>query len=184
MKTVPVLFCFVLLVCGREVPHDLPYNMNPPLQLEDLVVAPDGFHLSTALQDRKVGLIFFGYTHCPDVCPDTLKRLGTALGRLGEVRRRQVLVLFVSVDERESAGEVEQYARAFHPNIVGVAPRGAARVKITADYAVLAAEQGKALDHSSSVLWIEDGLKLRKRIAPGFSVDALVHDLTLATSAI
>ncbi len=176
----------LLLSCGRGEPHHLPYNILPPVVVEDLVVSqrPEGFRLASALNERKVALVFFGYTHCPDVCPDTLKRLGTALGRLSESRRAQILVLFVSVDERESPVEVENYVRLFHPAIVGMAPRGLARIKVTSDYGVLAAEQGKALDHSSSVLWIENGLKLRKRIAPGFSVDALVHDLTLATSPI
>ena len=45
----------------------------------------------------EVVLLFFGYTHCPDVCPTTLARLGQAVKRMGD-KGRAVRILLVTVD--------------------------------------------------------------------------------------
>jgi len=90
---------------------------------------PDlAFHLSaaggvpvTARQYRgKVVLLFFGFTHCPDTCPETLARLAAALRQLGP-EAREFRILFVSVDPRRDTPEAtERFARAFSPQAVGL----------------------------------------------------------------
>ncbi len=68
----------------------------------------------------KAVLLFFGYTHCPDVCPATMNNVAMALRTLGE-QADQVSVLFVTVDpERDSVTHLEKYAAFFHPNIIGL----------------------------------------------------------------
>jgi len=66
-------------------------------------------------------LLYFGYTHCPDVCPMTLANVGAALDLLDEAERSRVQGLFVTVDpERDSVEVVTDYARYFHPGIIGL----------------------------------------------------------------
>jgi protein SCO1/2 len=68
----------------------------------------------------KVILLYFGYTHCPDVCPATLANLADAIARLG-ARANQVRVLFVTVDpNRDAAPALSVYARSFGPQIDGL----------------------------------------------------------------
>jgi len=70
--------------------------------------------------DDHYDLLYFGYTHCPDVCPATLAILEAALSRLGDEADR-FRVLFVSVDpKRDSPASVADYAAAFGPHIVGL----------------------------------------------------------------
>ncbi len=65
-------------------------------------------------------LVYFGYTHCPDVCPTTLAELRSAIGTLGE-RRKQVRVLFVSVDPaRDTLPVLQDYVHYFGPEFVGL----------------------------------------------------------------
>jgi protein SCO1/2 len=65
-------------------------------------------------------LIFFGYTHCPDVCPTTLGAVSVAMDILGE-DAAQVQPLFISVDPQRDTPEVlKDYASAFHPSIIGL----------------------------------------------------------------
>jgi protein SCO1/2 len=83
------------------------------------------FHLSqdgkpvTAEKWRgKIVVLYFGYTHCPDVCPATLANLADMLGKIGS---RDVRVLFVTVDpDRDSDAVLKEYAAAFSPQIEGL----------------------------------------------------------------
>jgi protein SCO1 len=70
----------------------------------------------------KVVALYFGYTHCPDVCPATLANLGDMLTK---VNSPDVAVLFVTVDpDRDSDAVMSDYAKAFSPQVVGL--RGSA----------------------------------------------------------
>lgn len=66
-------------------------------------------------------VIFFGYTHCPDVCPTTLSDVAAALRELTPEEAARVQVLFVSVDpERDTAENLSQYVPYFHPDFLGL----------------------------------------------------------------
>src|SRR5713226_1983829 len=68
----------------------------------------------------KVVAIFFGFTHCPDVCPTTLAELGAVMRELG-AEAGGVQVLFVTLDpERDSAALLRRYVPAFHPQFLGL----------------------------------------------------------------
>lgn len=65
-------------------------------------------------------LVFFGYTHCPDICPTTLAYMGSVLNLLGE-NAAQIVPLFVTVDPKRDTVEVmANYVSAFHPKIIGL----------------------------------------------------------------
>lgn len=67
----------------------------------------------------RVVLIYFGYTHCPDVCPTSLAVMGEAMRQLESEAR--VKGLLISVDpERDTPEKLEEYTRFFHPEISGL----------------------------------------------------------------
>jgi len=69
----------------------------------------------------KPTLYFFGFTHCPDVCPTTLGALAAWLKELGDADAAKLNVVFVSVDpSRDTPETLRDYVTAFHPQIVGV----------------------------------------------------------------
>lgn len=64
-------------------------------------------------------LVFFGYTHCPDVCPLTLAKITQVLKELGPDAR--VKVLFVTVDpERDTPDRMAEYAANFDARVIGL----------------------------------------------------------------
>jgi protein SCO1/2 len=87
------------------------------------------FHMSEAgkpvtAQDfrGKVVALYFGYTHCPDVCPATLANLTDMAGK---VHSADLTVLFVTVDpDRDTDSVLTDYAKAFSPQVMGL--RGSA----------------------------------------------------------
>ena len=65
-------------------------------------------------------LVFFGFTHCPDICPTTLAYMGTVLDLLGEDVDR-VAPLFITVDpERDTPEVMAEYVSVFHPRLIGL----------------------------------------------------------------
>lgn len=65
-------------------------------------------------------LVFFGFTHCPDICPTALQQASEVLRALGP-RGDKVRFLFVSIDpERDTAPVLKEYLSSFDPRIVGL----------------------------------------------------------------
>jgi protein SCO1 len=84
----------------------------------------------------KAVVMFFGYTHCPDVCPTTLAELKTVKSQLGPDGDR-LQVLFVSVDpERDTQDVLAQYVPAFDPSFLGLRGDAAATAKVAKDFKV------------------------------------------------
>ena len=68
----------------------------------------------------KVVVLFFGYTHCPDICPTTLADMAAVMKKLGPDADR-VQVLFVTVDpERDTPALLAQYVTAFDPRFLAL----------------------------------------------------------------
>ncbi|HMS44903.1 MAG TPA: SCO family protein [Alphaproteobacteria bacterium] len=65
-------------------------------------------------------LIFFGFTHCPDVCPTALDKMALVIENLGRLGQ-QIQFIFITLDpERDTPAIVAEYAQGFHPNIMGL----------------------------------------------------------------
>jgi protein SCO1/2 len=134
----------------------------------------------------KAVVLFFGYTHCPDVCPTTLAELSQALQKLGDDGKR-VQVLMVTVDPaRDTAPLLGEYVSAFSPTFIGLRPADTAElVKITKDFRVYYAQvPGKTageytMDHTAASYVFDPEGRLRLFARDGQGVDTWVHDLKL-----
>jgi protein SCO1 len=113
-------------------------------------------------QSGKVVLLFFGYTHCPDVCPATMANLEHAIASLGR-SGNEVEVAFVTVDpRRDSPPVLRRYAALFGPNVVGLTGTSPALEGVYAAYHIfhqdLPRQPGEStyyVAHSSVVYYID-----------------------------
>jgi len=65
-------------------------------------------------------LIFFGFTHCPDICPAELQVVAQALEQLGD-KAKKVVPIFITLDpERDTPEAMANYVKSFGPNFVGL----------------------------------------------------------------
>jgi len=128
-------------------------------------------------------LVFFGFTHCPDVCPTTLLKLA-------QLRRRAAVaglrVLFISVDpQRDTAPLLGQYLHAFDPEFQGLTgdPKTIARLAANFGVAVNRVELpggDYTMDHSAVVFVLDDAARIVAIFTPPFEVGALGADLARA----
>ena len=131
----------------------------------------------------KVVLLFFGYAHCPDMCPTTMAKLGQATRLMGTDADR-VRVLFVTVDpKRDTPRLLAQFVPAFHPaflGLYGTEHQTAAAAKEFKVYYQLGkpGESGfYTVDHSGPVYALDRRGRLRLFIKPEMSPESVARDL-------
>ena len=131
----------------------------------------------------KAVVLFFGYTHCPDVCPTTLSDMAQALNLLGK-EADKVQVLFVTVDPaRDTQALLAQYVPAFNPGFLGLYGDEAATAQVAKEFhAFYQKQQGKNsqsynVDHTAGSFVFDPSGKLRLFIKYGASAESMAHDL-------
>lgn len=131
----------------------------------------------------KVVAIFFGYTHCPDVCPTTLSDFAAALKQLGP-QADQVQVLFVTVDpQRDKPELLKQYVPAFDPRFLGMTTDEAGLKALAKEYKVVYQKtsvkgaDNYLIDHSAGTYIYDTESRLRLLIPYGSSPDLIAQDL-------
>lgn len=137
-------------------------------------------------------LMFFGYTHCPDVCPTTLSTLDKAYRLLeaGE-NREPPAVVFVSVDpERDDADQLGEYVRYFNPRFRGVTGTDEALTPLTSGLGILHTRaenpndpESYLVDHSAVVLLIAPDGRLIALFNAPHEAEAIAHDVTALRDA-
>ena len=80
--------------------------------------AGDGRTVSNDTLRGRPFLVYFGYTHCPDVCPTELARISDVLNQMGD---KPIPALFITVDpERDTPKIMQDYVSSFNPAIIGL----------------------------------------------------------------
>ena len=128
-------------------------------------------------------LLFFGYTHCPDVCPTTLARLAQAIKLMGDAGHR-VRILFVTVDPaRDPPALLHDYTRAFSPQAIGLRGSDAQLDALTKRYRVAYSHDAPdahgnyAVSHSSAVFAFDAEGRARLVIASELGAQEIAADL-------
>ncbi len=128
--------------------------------------------LSSFTGQGKIVLIFFGYTHCPDVCPAALDTMAKVMERLGE-KAKGVQVLFVSVDpERDTEEVLKGYVPYFHPSFIGLRGSEEEIRKVAKEYKVYyrkvegESAGGYLVDHTATIYLITPDNKIKLLYTP------------------
>ncbi|CAM3491456.1 SCO family protein [Nocardioides zeicaulis] len=98
-------------------------RLDPPFEVSSTPLvdtAGDSFSL-TDDTDKPLTLVFFGYTHCPDICGQVMATLAGTLARLDDAQKDDLDVVFVTTDPaRDDETTVKHYVDAFDPSIIGL----------------------------------------------------------------
>jgi len=123
-------------------------------------------------------VLFFGYTHCPDVCPTTLAQTAQAMKALGP-EADKVQVLFVTVDpERDTPEVLGKYVTAFDPRFLGLYGDADATRRAAKEFKIFY-EKGSngTVDHSSQTYVLDPQGRLRLLVRPERLAEDLPADL-------
>jgi len=163
---------------GRKALEVAKIKLGGPFEL----VRADG----TAITDKDISgaphAMFFGFTHCPEICPTTLYEAAGWLQKLGPDGNR-LKIYFVSVDpERDTPEVLKEYVASFDPRITGITGTPDRIAKVLADYRVYAKrvdlEGGDyTMDHTATVYLMRADGSFAGTIAYGENPDTALEKL-------
>ena len=164
---------------GSSLPE--PYSM-PEVSLTDTSGRP--YNLATT-PSKPVTLLFFGYTHCPDVCIAVLSDVSLGLQRVAPADRDQIQLIFITTDPaRDKEKQIRHYLDRFNPTFVGLTgpmstiKRAASEVGVEIEGLKKLPSGGYEVGHSAHVI----GFNRNSGVViwtPGTSIAALKHDFAL-----
>ncbi len=131
----------------------------------------------------KVVVLFFGYTHCPDVCPTTMSDLKNVMKQLGD-KSDQVQVLFVTVDpERDTQEVLAQFVPSFDKRFIGLRGDAEQTKETLKNYKIFFSKvDGKSvsdysIDHSAGMYVFDKLGKIRVYFGYGQKTSEMVSDI-------
>jgi protein SCO1/2 len=131
----------------------------------------------------KVIVLFFGYTHCPDVCPTTMSDLRNVMKQLGD-KSDQVQVLFVTVDpERDTQEILSKFVPSFDKRFVGLRGNAEQTKETLKNYKIFMSKvEGKSandysIDHSAGMYVFDKTGKIRVYFGYGQKINEMVSDI-------
>ena len=181
-----VLAAFLLGGCSAPPPFKAkPVPDAPPAPAFTLT---DQFGAQRTLADfrGKVVSLFFGFTHCPDICPTHLARQAEVMRQLGPLAD-QVAVLFVSLDpERDTPEALKIYMNAFDPRFIALTGTPEETGKVAKQYKVFWQKTPLpdsalvyTIDHATHSFVIDQKGRLRLSVPHDMSAADVAHDLKL-----
>lgn len=158
--------------------------IEPPLPAEDFTLYDQQNEPFRLIDQRgEVVLIFFGYTHCPDVCPLTLADFKQIKAELGAEAGR-VNFVFITVDpERDTPDRLAEHMANFDPAIIALTGDRVDLETVWKAYGVYAAKaeaasaSGYLVDHTARVYAIDANGDLRMTYAFGTESEAIAQDV-------
>ncbi len=164
---------------GTDISHE---KFGGPLELTD----HNGVKRSLKDFRGKWVVLFFGYTHCPDVCPTTLSDTAEALRQMTPEQAKKVQVIWVSVDpERDTPDMLRDYVTYFNPDFLSMTGTDAEIAKAARDFRVVYARHttpgvgGYQMDHTAGSYVIDPQGKLRLFLPFAMPAADMAHDFRL-----
>tara|TARA_Y100000741_G_scaffold81282_1_gene59571 strand:+ start:1547 stop:2134 length:588 start_codon:yes stop_codon:yes gene_type:complete len=174
-----------ILGCSSKSPE---YStvLTKPIKLDEfMLTADDDSVFSNQSLEDKWSLLFFGYTHCPDVCPLTLHQLAQANKELADKLDSTPDIIMVSVDpDRDTSEILQKYVRSFGENVSGVTGKNEELDKLTSQLGIFYnanKHEGEnySVNHSAAVILINKNAEFHAVFSAPHSIEHFVSDLPL-----
>ncbi|GHC34388.1 SCO family protein [Aidingimonas halophila] len=138
------------------------------------------------MEEGEIGVMFFGFTNCPDVCPMSLSVIRQALQRLEADRADRIVPILVTVDpERDTLERLDEYISAFGDRFIGVRPGGEAELNDLADrygvswrkVDVQDSEMEYTVDHTASLFLVDRNGEILSEVLYSPAANRLIDTL-------
>lgn len=162
---------------GKDIGHLMP-------RLEFDLVDEHGAEVDEQVFSGRPVAIYFGFTHCPDVCPMTLAKLAAAARSLPEDQRASLQLAFVSVDpDRDSPVRLSEYTAAFSERMLGLTGSQqqlqslTRRYRVTYGYGEPDANGQYDVSHSSAIWVFNAELEAELMLFDNLEIAEMAEDL-------
>ena len=172
-----IMILFIVLLVSTFLLAEYFARQNKPETITSIVnsinlIDHNGSPFNSSSLKKQPSLIFFGFTHCPEVCPTTLSQLSQIIVNL-KVKIRPTNIIFITLDpERDTQKYLKEYIKYFDKNIIGVTGPIKDLRKLANNWGVfyekiLISKNDYTLNHTATVFMIDKEGKFRGTIARG-----------------
>ena len=156
-------------------------SLSQPIAGTFNLINQDGQQVTESSYDGYYRLVFFGFTHCPDICPTTLLTVGRALSELGD-DSSDLKPIFISVDyEQDTPEQIKNYLSHFHPSFDGLTGTEqqirTAAAGFNTTFGKSPTTDGGGWYHSSYLYLMDKEGKLMDLFSHAVSADVLAQEL-------
>jgi protein SCO1 len=172
---------FALIACSKQPPAFRNTVLEGVKWGKDFELrAHNGQMLRTADYRGKVLVLFFGYTHCPDICAPTLAKLAQLSKALGE-DAKGVQVLFISVDPgHDTPEQLKKFLAGFDPSFIGLTGTPEQLAAVGGDHMVFFKQTNAGRVEHSGMLFVKDKQgRMRLMMRESTPLDDMLHDVRL-----
>jgi len=156
------IFLFIMLPIFLSVQNEKDDNVASFKGSEFLLKDMNSNVITEKSFEGPLTAIFFGFTHCPDVCPMTLNKMDIVLDKLKK-EKKLVKLFFISVDpERDTPEVIKNYLSSFENNFIGITGEKEKIFLLYKSWGIMSqkifSENGEyQINHSSPVILLKDG---------------------------
>eukprot|EP00249_Psilotum_nudum_P013547 c24390_g2_i2 orf=163-1224(+) len=128
-------------------------------------------------------LIYFGFTHCPDICPEELQKIVQAVDLIEKDSGIKITPVFISVDpERDNVEQIHEYVKEFHPRLVGLTGSVDDIKEVAREYRVyyMKTEEDESdylVDHSIITYLMDPNMEFVKFFGKNYDVNSLSDEI-------
>jgi protein SCO1/2 len=166
---------------ARLLPDEVMTLLAEPKPLTDFALTDDrNRRFDLARLKGKWSFVFFGFTHCPDVCPTTLAELARARDQISTVGAENIQFVFVSVDpNRDTVGKLGPYVRYFDASFVGVTGDNAQIANLAGqlgafyEVALTPGAENYSVSHSAALFLLDPQARQHAVFAPPLDAQAI-----------
>lgn len=124
-------------------------------------------------------LVFFGFTHCPEICPTTMATITRTMELLGDKAAR-IVPVFISIDPaRDTPARLSEFMSSFDSRIVGLTGTDEQVKQVAAEYKAYYSGEGEMMNHSTLIYWMDKNGEYRQH----FPYTVAPEELAAALSA-
>ncbi|MFK7995359.1 MAG: SCO family protein [Granulosicoccus sp.] len=144
----------------------------------------NGLQITQSVFEETWSLVFFGFTHCPDVCPITLQVMKDVVARLEAQQKTPPQIVFVSIDPvRDTAESMKKYIGYFNEDFIGITGDVNKVHQLSSSLGIVASFTANAddpdnygVDHTASLLLIDPQRRVRAKVTPPHEAETIVAD--------
>ena len=184
---ISILISFIILLICTFLLAEYFARKNSPQKITSIVnsltlIDHKGFAFNSNSFKQQPSLLFFGFTHCPEVCPTTLSELSEITDNL-KTKIKTTNIIFITLDpERDTQKHLKEYIQYFGKNITGVTGTIKDLKKMANNFNVyyekeLTSKNNYTLNHTATVFMIDKEGHYRGTIAWGENKNAIIQKI-------
>lgn len=177
-KAIAALAVLLLCACAGKAPQLHGTVLSPPPPAHGFTLRDQhGEPYSLDQSHGQAVALYFGFTHCEDVCPQTLALLGKARSRAG-LTPQQLRIVMVSVDPaRDTGTALQRFFDKAGVQATGLSGTGSQLQAVYKAYGIAVVPQKHDIGHTGTIFLIDSHGRLRELLDPAAAVTAVAADL-------